>query len=101
MAGTLEVVLPKDAKEGVLLIPLDEEGKVPDVKEALWPCPFAMKTDVTAKDGKVVLDGLKPGNYRAMVGTAGKDVTVKAKETVKVDLSAPDDSTDLTSRQVR
>ena len=48
-----------------------------------------MKTDVPAKDGKVVLDGLRPGNDRATVGGAGKDVTVKAKETVKVDLSAP------------
>jgi hypothetical protein len=89
VAGVLEVVPPKDTKEGVLLIPLDEEGKVPDVKEALLALPIAMKTDVSAKDGKVILDGLKPGNYRAMVGNFGKDVTVKAKETVKVDLSSP------------
>jgi hypothetical protein len=89
VAGTLEVVLPKDAKGGVVLVPLDEAGKVPDVKEALQAMTFAMKTDVPAKDGKVVLDGLRPGNYRATVGGTGKDVTVKAKETVRVDLSAP------------
>jgi hypothetical protein len=89
VAGTLEVVLPKDAKAGVVLVPLDEAGKVPDIKEALLALPFAIKTDLPAKDGKVVLDGLRPGKYRATVGGAGKDVTVKAKETVKVDLSAP------------
>jgi hypothetical protein len=88
-AGTLEVTMPKGVKESVLLIPLDEAGKVPDVKEALSTLSLAMKTDLPAKDGKVVLDGLRPGNYRATVGAASKDVTVKAKETVKVDLSAP------------
>ncbi len=89
VSGTLEVALPKDAKEGVLLIPLDETGQIPDMKEALLALPIAMKTDVPAKDGKVVLDGLRPGSYRALVGSVGKNVTVKAKETVKVDLSAP------------
>jgi hypothetical protein len=89
VAGTLEVVLPKGAKEGVLLVPLDEGGKVLDVKEALPALAMAMKTDLPAKDGKVVLDGLRPGKYRATVGAVGTDVTVKAKETVKVDLSAP------------
>jgi hypothetical protein len=88
-AGTLEVVPPKGAKENVLLVPLDEAGKVPDAKVALSTLGLAMKTDLPAKDGKVVLDGLRPGKYRATVGDDGKDVTVKAKETVKVDLSAP------------
>jgi hypothetical protein len=88
-AGTLEVILPKTAKAGVVLIPLDEAGKVPNVGDALQALSFAMKTDVPAKDGKVVLDGLHPGNYLALVGGTGKNVTVKAKETVKVDLSAP------------
>jgi hypothetical protein len=86
-AGTLEVALPKDAKDGVRLIPLDETGKVPDVKDALSMLSLAMKTDVDAKDGKVVLDGLRPGRYRVGVGSVEKDVTVKAKETVRADLS--------------
>ncbi|HEX5271889.1 MAG TPA: hypothetical protein VFW33_15430 [Gemmataceae bacterium] len=88
-AGTLEVALPKDAKGSVQLIPLDEAGKLPDVKEALPALSLALKTDVPAKDGKVTLDGLRPGNYRATFGGAAKDVTIKAKETVKVDLSSP------------
>jgi hypothetical protein len=86
-AGTLEVTLPKGAKDGVRLVPLDETGKVPDVKEALSLLSLAMKTDVDAKDGKVVLDGLRPGRYRVGVGSVEKDATVKAKETVKADLS--------------
>lgn len=88
VTGTLEVVLPKNAKAAVTLIPLDEAGKVPNVGEALQALSWAMKTDVPAKDGKAVLDGLHPGNYLAMVGGTAKNVTVKAKETVKVDLSA-------------
>jgi hypothetical protein len=89
VAGALEVVLPKDAKGGVRLIPLDETGKVPDVKEALDLLSLAMKTDADVKDGRVLLDGLRPGHYRVTVGGATKDVAVKAKETVKADLSAP------------
>jgi hypothetical protein len=88
-AGALEVVLPKDAKDDVRLIPLDETGKVPDVKAALDMLSLAMKTDVDAKDGRVLLDGLRPGRYRVGAGAAAKDVTVKAKETVQADLSAP------------
>jgi hypothetical protein len=88
-AGAVDVILPKDAKGGVRLIPLDEAGKVPDVKAALDLLSLAMKTEVDAKDGHVLLDGLRPGRYRVAVGGAAKDVTVKAKETVKADLSAP------------
>jgi hypothetical protein len=88
-AGTLAVVLPKDAKDGVRLIPLDDAGKVPDVKPALDLLSLAMRTDVDARDGKVLLDGLRPGRYRAIVGDSAKDVMIKAKETVAVDLSAP------------
>jgi len=88
-AGVLEVTLAKDAKDGVRLIPLDEAGKVPDIKEALSLLSLAIKTDVPAKDGRVDLDGLRPGRYRAVAGAVEKDVTVKAKETIKVDLSAP------------
>lgn len=88
-AGTLEVALPKSAKADLMLIPLDEAGGVPDVKEALSALGLAMKTDVPPKEGKVTLDGLRPGKYRATVGAKGMDVTVKAKETVKVDLSGP------------
>jgi hypothetical protein len=89
VAGTLAVVLPKDAKEGVRLIPLDDAGKVPDVKPALDLLSLAMRTDVDARDGKVLLEGLRPGRYRAIVGDSAKDVTIKAKESVEVDLSAP------------
>jgi hypothetical protein len=88
-AGVLEVTLAKDAKDGVRLIPLDETGKVPDIKEAMSALSLAVKTDVPAKDGRVVLDGLRPGRYRTVAGTVEKDVTIKAKETAKVDLSAP------------
>jgi hypothetical protein len=89
VAGTLAVVLPKDAKEGVRLIPLDDAGKVPDVKPALDLLSLAMKTDVDARDGKLFLDGLRPGRYRVGIGDCAKDVTIKAKETAEVDLSAP------------
>ncbi len=88
-AGALEVALPKDVTDGVRLIPLDEAGKVPDIKDAMSALSLALKTDVPAKDGKVVLDGLRPGAYRAVAGDVSKDVTVKAGQTVKVDLSAP------------
>jgi hypothetical protein len=88
-AGSLEVTLPKGAKEGVQLIPLDEAGKLPDLKTARSWVAANLKTDVPAKDGKVLLDGLRPGAYRVSAGGAEKDVTVKAKETAKLDLSAP------------
>lgn len=89
-AGSLEVTLPAGAKEDVELIPLDEAGKLPDLKGARTWVAGALKTDVPAKEGKVVLlDGLRPGAYRVSVGTAEKDVTVKTKETAKADLSAP------------
>jgi hypothetical protein len=89
VAGAMEVTLPKDAKGGLLLVPLDEAGQAPDLKEARAALSLAMKTDLPAEDRKVTLNGLRPGKYRATVSAAAKDVTVKAKETVKVDLSAP------------
>jgi hypothetical protein len=88
-AGVLEVTLPKGAKGDVQLFPLNEDGKLPDLKGARRWVAAALKTDVMEKDGKVVLDGLRPGAYRVIAGTVGKDVTVKAKETAKIDLSAP------------
>jgi hypothetical protein len=88
-AGALEVTLPKDAKGGVRLIPLDGAGKLPDLKDGLEAVATVLSAEVPAKDGKVVLDGLRPGAYRVSAGAAEKDVTVKAKETVKVDLASP------------
>ncbi len=88
-AGALAVVLPKGAKDGVHLIPLDEAGKVPDVKAALDLLSLAMKTDVDAPESKIRLDGLRPGRYRVSHADAAKDVTIKAKETTEVDLSGP------------
>jgi hypothetical protein len=35
----------------------------------------------------VVLDGLRPGQYRVRAGKAWQDVTVRAKETVTADLA--------------
>jgi hypothetical protein len=83
-AGTLEATLPKEAKGGVRLVPLDEAGKLPDIKEVADTAGDAMNTNVTAKDGKILLDGLRPGSYRVFLGEAFKDVTVKSKETAKV-----------------
>jgi hypothetical protein len=87
-AGSLEVTLPKDAKGGLRLIPLGENGKLPDLGDALETVAQALSTDVPAKDGKVVLDGLRPGAYRVLAGAAEKDVTIKPKEAAKVDLSS-------------
>ena len=87
--GALEVVLPKDAKDDVRLTPLDENGNLPDVKEAISSLSLAMKTDVTPKDGKVMLDGLRPGRYRVGAGAVEKNVIVKVNERAMVDLSAP------------
>jgi hypothetical protein len=89
VAGAVAVVPPAGAKGEVRLVPLDEAGKLPDVKEALGMLSLALPTKVDAKDGRVLLDGLRPGRYRVGAGTAEKDVTVKAGETVTADLSAP------------
>ncbi len=87
-AGNLQVILPpKSEKEKIRLIPLPADGKTPDLKDALDWVGDAVKTDVPAKDGKVLLDGLKPGKYRVVVGAAQRDVAVKAKETATADLT--------------
>jgi hypothetical protein len=78
------VTLPKDAKGGVRLVPLDEAGKLPDVKDVADTAGDAMNTNVAAKDGKILLDGLRPGAYRVFLGDAFKDVTVKTKETANI-----------------
>ena len=89
-AGGLEVVLPaKGSAEKARLVPLAPDGSAPDLKDALGLLTdTVLKTDLPAKDGKVVLDGLRPGKYRVLAGAARRDVTVKAKETVKVNFSA-------------
>jgi hypothetical protein len=89
VAGSLAVLLPKGVKDGVRLIPLDEAGKMPDVKEALSLVSLALPVKGEPKDGKLQLDGLRPGRYRVSVAGVEKDVTVKARETAETDLSAP------------
>jgi hypothetical protein len=89
VAGTLVVLLPSAAaNEKVQLIPLDAGGKLPELGKASDWIPTAVKTDVTAKDGRVTLDGLRPGLYRVLIGKRSKDVTVRAKEVVTADLAA-------------
>jgi hypothetical protein len=86
--GSLEVTLPAQVTGKLDLVPLDGEGKLPDLKTAVTWLSGLVKTDVPVKDGKVLLDGLRPGRYRVQLGKAHQDVTVKAGETVKSDLSA-------------
>jgi hypothetical protein len=87
-AGRLEVVLPKEAKEKLRLLPLGADGALPGGKDAVEWFGDIVKADAPVENGKVRLDGLRPGSYRAVVGAVQKDVTVKAKETATLDLSA-------------
>jgi hypothetical protein len=87
-AGTLQILQPPAAaKEKVQLIPLDAEGRLPELGTALDWVATAVKTDVPAKEGRVVLDGLRPGRYRVRAGKAWQDVTVRANETITADLA--------------
>jgi hypothetical protein len=89
VAGTLQVRLPPGAvNEKVQLIPLDVGGRLPELGTALDWVATALKTDVPAKDGQVVLDGLRAGPYRVRAGKEWRDVTVRAKEVATADLAA-------------
>jgi hypothetical protein len=61
---------------------------LPGGKDAVEWFGDIVKADAPVENGKVRLDGLRPGSYRAVVGAVQKDVTVKAKETATLDLSA-------------
>jgi hypothetical protein len=88
-AGKLELTLPeKAAGSKVSLIPLDADDKLPELKVPPEGLAAYMGSEVTAKERKVVIDGLRAGLYRVRVGKAQVDVQVKAGMTVTAEVPA-------------
>ena len=83
-AGKLEI--KTTAPERVQLLPLNEEGKLPSLKQLPENLAFMLRLEVEPKDGVAAFTTLHPGKYRVIQGKASKDVEIKAGETAKVTL---------------
>lgn len=85
--GSLQIAVPPElAKEKVYLVPLDEAGKLPELKVPVESLAWSIGMLVPVAEDKATLDGVRPGSYRAVAGKATVDVQVRAGEQAKAEL---------------
>jgi hypothetical protein len=92
-AGSLEVTLADETSEQeVELIPLDSEGRLPELTVPLrrLNVGYWLKTKVKPEQGKATYSTLRPGHYRVLAGDDSADVRIVAGETIRMTLPSPD-----------